>query len=226
MTWPGDTKGKDLDHEARVSEGVGNWLADQLRQSQAVLEQQAERLRKAESLIRKGFARPMPGPRPNPDKPPEPGPVGSARSLQIGECPDSSVWFQIDNNGKWFYLQPRLAELLRYLASKPDAGPGGDGLLGYRTRTEIHVYLEKTGERSYHRQYVNKLVEKLKCALDPYDKRGLVVSCKQGARVLVRRGGVEEVRLGVIPAGRRTGGRRRRAGAGSEAETGLRCSSG
>jgi hypothetical protein len=226
MTSPEDTKIRDLLHLASVFVGVGNGQARVARQFQAVAEQQAERAREIARLA--GFVpvRTEADRRGDPSKPYEFGPVVAARSLRIGGCPDSSVWFQIDNNGKWIYLEPRLAELLRFLASQAGGKPGGDGLVGFRTRAEIHAHLEKTGGRTYDRQYVNKLVKKLKDALDFYDKRGLVVSSKRGARFLVRHGGVEEVRLGEIPAGRRSGGRSRREVARSEAGGGHRAVSG
>ena len=112
----------------------------------------------------------------------------------------------MDETGSWFKLQPRLAGLVRFLVSPPEMESGANDFTPVRTRVEILAYLESTGGgKHYDQQYVNKIVKKLKDALHAYDKRDLLISNKEGVRILIRRRGVHFVRLEKIPEWKREG---------------------
>jgi hypothetical protein len=206
---PKDPIIRDLNHLVRLTQGGEDRLADLQRQAVLVGVRQAARLREIERLIAH-FDKLLQGADPwVPFKPPVFGRELPVCCLRIGEGPDSSLWFEIDNNGVWFSLGARLGGLLRFLASRPDTDGGGDELIGFRSRAEILAYLEETGKRKYDPQFVNKLVNKLRDFLRTHDKRSLVVTSRQkGIRFMLRRGGVQYLLLDEVPVKRRVGGQR------------------
>jgi hypothetical protein len=123
----------------------------------------------------------------------------AARKLKIGECRNSSLWFEIDESGDWFTLPARLAGLLKYLVSESETEPGENNLLGFHTRTSVLANLINSGGRDYKPSFVHKMLNKLREKLHDHDPRSLVDSRKQGVRLLVRKGGVEFVQLDKAP---------------------------
>jgi hypothetical protein len=208
---PKDPIIRDLNHLVRLTQGGEDRLADLRRQEVLVGVRQAARLREIERLIAH-FEKLLQGADPwIPFKPPVFGRELPVCCLRIGECSDSSLWFEIDNNGVWFSLGARLGGLLQFLASQPGADGSEDELIGFRSRAEILAYLEKTGERKYDPQFVNKLVNKLRDLLRTrtHDKRSLVVTSRQrGVRFLLRRGGVQYLQLDEVPLKPRMDGQR------------------
>jgi hypothetical protein len=122
-----------------------------------------------------------------------------ARKLKIGQCSDSSLWFEIDESGDWFALPARLAGLLKFLVSESETDPGENNLLGFHARTSVLAYLIDSGGREYKPSFVHKMLNKLREKLHDHDPRNLVESRKQGVRLLVRKGGVEFVQLDKAP---------------------------
>ncbi len=127
-------------------------------------------------------------------------PLQVVRKLKIGECPDSSLWFEIDESGHWFTLQARVTGLLRFLVSDSFADCNGNGLMPLYSRKSLLGYLKATGGgRDYHPSFVYKMVNKLGVSLRLYDSRNLVDSSKNGVRFLVRKNGVEFMKLDRPP---------------------------
>ena len=202
MLSPADPRIHELNHQLNMAEGVAGRQADLIQQLWRVLQTQSRNLKQvkrlADDLIKENghnAARRVP----------QGDATGIAASaLRIAECPDKSVWFQFDNDGHWFKMEPRLCGLLNFLVSEPDEESGSDKLAGFRSRPAILAYLETTGERRYDAQYVNKLVKKLRERLSQYDRHTLVVSNdKNGVRILVRRDGIEHMQLDRAPQTKR-----------------------
>jgi hypothetical protein len=115
------------------------------------------------------------------------GPV--AYNLRAVDRADGSVEFTIDGGNK-FSLGPRLAEVLRFLASaEPDHG-AKDTLVGWRSRADVLRFLEQRAGRSFPPSYVNNIVNLLRGAIRAakYD-RGLIQTHRQkGIRLAYKRG--------------------------------------
>jgi len=199
---PVDPRLRELNHNLYMAEGVAERQADLIQQLWRVSQNQARNLRQVKRLYNdiikeNGHVATRRGSRSNPE-------TIAASALRIGKCPDGSVWFQFDNDGHWFTMQPRLCGLLDFLASEPDEESGNDKLSGFRSRFAILAYLEATGKRKYDPQFVNKLVKKLRERLSQYDRQNLVASSdKDGVRILVRRDGIERVQLDHAPETKR-----------------------
>jgi hypothetical protein len=199
---PVDPRFHELNHKLYMAQGVAERQADLIQQLWRVVQNHSRNLeqvtRLANDLVKEnGSTAPRGVPRSDPT-------AIAASALRIGECPDKSVWFQFDNDGHWFTMQPRLCGLLEFLASEPDEESGSDKLAGFRSRSAILAHLETTGQRRYDAQYVNKLVKKLRDRLSQYDRQSLVVSSdKDGVRILMRRDGIERVRLDHAPKTKR-----------------------
>lgn len=172
MGLPGDQSIRELLHRLLLVEGA--------------LDQQIERVSwvayQLKTLLGKGIV--------GRDNLPSSGMSQVARSLRIEEHHDGSVVFAIDSSQK-FSLAPRLADLLQFLASADvDKGDGRGALIGFRSRREILVHLEKTAGRTFRAQYVNNLVNLLKKSLRKYDQRSLILTSRpKGVRFLLTRGG-------------------------------------
>jgi hypothetical protein len=200
MPLPRDTSIRELIHQLRLVQGVEDRQADLMRQVLAVRARQAARVREIARLVEDTYRLQPDAHPPNSVKPLEFDPGQAVWSLRIGDCPDSSIWFEFDDTGAWFFLGARLAGLLRFLSFEEDNDRGKDELVDFRSRPEILAYLEKTsGGRKYDPQFVNKMAHKLRGKLRLYDKRLLIASNKEGIRFMVRRGAAHLVRLDRRP---------------------------
>jgi hypothetical protein len=121
--------------------------------------------------------------------------IQAARNLLIEERPDGSLMFAFDQRKK-FKLAPRLADLLSFLAlAERPKNCEEDALVGFRTRKEILIHLEKIAGKRFRDQYVNNLVSLLKKTLRKHDERILILSHRQkGVRLLLKHGGVQCLR--------------------------------
>jgi hypothetical protein len=217
---------RELIHLLRLTEGVEDRQADLMRQVQAVRARQAARIRDIVRLLAIIYGGSQITRTVVPVKPLEFEPGLVIWSLRIGECQeDSSFWCSIDD-GTWFRMGLRLVGLLRFLAES-DKDPGGEEVVSYRSRSAIHAYLENTGGgRKYDEQYVNKIVKKLRDLLHLQDKRILVISKKEGYRLMIRPSAIQFVRLDKVPVRQRAGGRLViNAGAGASSAPGRLTSS-
>jgi hypothetical protein len=201
MSSPDDPRVWEFYHVIRLAQGVADRQADLLRQALVVGKRQAAHVRQAERLASAIVSdQPQDGLPGVPVKPHIFDPVQAVWNLRVGECPDSSIWFQIDCNGVWFTLGARLGELLKFLVSQSEEDRSSDELVGFRARADVLAHLQKTGGREYDPQYVNKLVNKLQDKLSIHDKRILIVTNRQkGVRFLIKRGAVKYMRLDEAP---------------------------
>jgi hypothetical protein len=149
------------------------------------------------------------------------GPPGwAARKLKIGKCPDSSLWFELDEDGHWFTLPDRMAGVLKFLVSKPASDNTESDTAAMRSRKSILEYLNSTGGgREYKRQYVNQLTYRIRGILDK--RSHLVVSNRSEIGFLVQKDGVEYVQLDE-PPGKKPGRGFRHSPLGKGEEVNLR----
>jgi hypothetical protein len=125
-------------------------------------------------------------------------PGGAARKLRIGKCPDSSLWFELDEDGNWFTMPDRIAGVLRFLVSKPAAEKTESDIAAMRSRESILEYLNSTGSgRKYEQQYVNQLVYRIRGILNK--RSHLIASNRSEVGFLVQKDGIEYVQLEKAP---------------------------
>jgi hypothetical protein len=123
----------------------------------------------------------------------------AVKMLKVGECPDGSLWFEIDESGFWFSLPKRAAGLLKYLLSKSNPDHAGNDLMPLFSRQSVLEYLVASGGRKYKDSFVYQMINRLGEKLRVYDSRKLVDSRKEGVGFLVRRNGVRFLKLDEPP---------------------------
>jgi len=172
-----------------ISGSVRDWLHD-LRLLRNCLEAQIERLDRMElemdalmSLHGAGSSASTVAP----------GAQPVALNLHIQPQPDGSARFVIDG-GTSFSLAPRLAEVFQFLASGDKDRSAEDGLVGWRSRREIVLFLEKSTGKAFTTRYLNGMVYLLKKALREagYDGRLIQTHRQKGIR-LAYKGGTQSL---------------------------------
>ena len=170
---------------------VRDWLHD-LRLVRNCLEAQIERLDRMEvemdALLRRcgvGASTLAPGAQP------------VALNLDIQPQPDGSARFVIDG-GASFSLAPRLSEVFLFLASGDKDRSAKDGLVGWRSRREIILLLEKNTGKAFTTRYLNGIVYLLKKALREagYDARLIQTHRQKGIRFAYKGGAQSPVHSG------------------------------
>jgi hypothetical protein len=99
------------------------------------------------------------------------------------------------DGGKWFTLGRRLAEVFLLIATGNKECSGSDDLVGWRSKDEIHTFIQASAKRPLRRSYVNNLINLLKNKLFKAgynrdliqvdrQKKGIRLALKSGARGL------------------------------------------
>ena len=167
-----------------------DWLHD-LRLVRSALEAQIERLDRLEFEMDNlmsfdGRDAGTPGP---------PGTQPVALTLEIQPQPDGSARIVIDG-GSSLLLSPRLADVFQFLASSEKDRTAKDGLVGWRSRMEIVLFLEKHAGKAFTTRYLNGMVYLLKKALREagYDARLIQTHRQKGVRLAYQGGTQTPVR--------------------------------
>jgi hypothetical protein len=129
-------------------------------------------------------------------------------SGRIRESEESPVAYNLDirsrhygyievslDGGKWLSLNRRLAEVFLLIATGTKECSGSDDLVGWRSRDEIHAFIQASAKRPLRSSYVNNLINLLKNKLFKAgyardliqvdrQKRGIRLALKSGARGL------------------------------------------
>jgi hypothetical protein len=108
-----------------------------------------------------------------------------AHSLNYRRNADDSAEFQIDGGG-YFYLPPRLSQVLLFLASAPKAGE--DALVTWRSREDLVEFLQRQIGREIPTRYVNNIVHLLKNAFQKVglDRRLIQTHKRKGVRLALK----------------------------------------
>jgi hypothetical protein len=113
-------------------------------------------------------------------------------AIDVHKLSNGSVEVALDG-GRKFKLPPQLAEVFLFIASGGKNPDHHDPLVGWRTRTEILECLTRSSGRTYHRRFVNNLINRLKDVLTGAGySRGLIQTHRrQGVRLAYRRSHAE-----------------------------------
>jgi|ERR1022692_2234779 hypothetical protein len=115
-----------------------------------------------------------------------------ASDLQVWEDSNGKLTFSFDFQ-KTFPLTPRLSKALIFLASEAGNDHSGDGILGFRPRSEFLAHLQKTAKpgKLIRPAYVNNVSSLLRAAIIKHTGRILITTHDEwGVRLLLKRGGL------------------------------------
>jgi hypothetical protein len=127
--------------------------------------------------------------------PPGEGPIEKAHGgsdLQVWESPNGQLTFSFDFQ-KAFPLSSRLGKALIFLATEAGKHQSGDGLLGFRPRSEFLAHLQKTAKPGIRIRpgYVNNVSSLLRAAIIKHTGRDLITTHDEwGVRLLLKREGL------------------------------------
>jgi hypothetical protein len=116
----------------------------------------------------------------------------AASDLQVWEGSNGELTFSFDFQ-RAFPLAPRLGKALIFLATEAGKDHSGDGLLGFRPRSEFLAHLQKTAKpgRLIRPDYVNNVSSLLRAAIIKHTGRDLITTHDEwGVRLLLKRGGL------------------------------------
>lgn len=167
------------------SEGYIRELRRGLRQVLGVLEDLIAKIEKIEKRLKElenaGTGRTS-GPLP-------PGAARVAYNLEITPCANGSGAFEVSiDGGESFSLGPRLAGVLRFIASGDKERGGADPLVGWRSREQIRDSLARPSRKPFRVAYVNGMVNLLRKTLrkNGYDSNLIQTNKEKGVRLALK----------------------------------------
>jgi DNA-binding winged helix-turn-helix (wHTH) protein len=94
--------------------------------------------------------------------------------------------------GESFFLSPRLAQLLQFLAAGAQEGSDKRALVSWKSKIEIAAYMEKRARKAISRGYVSYMIHRLRRVLKDshYDPNLIQSHPQNGYRLALRQGGI------------------------------------